>query len=324
MAMDLNLRHTRDINYLVVMIPKYIGGRLGTVFYCARQVDGGTWCKQTRKAFSSVTRRQTATTNLYRNANRARPECSLLELKIRELRNPSVLGDRLPLTHNVEAHEIAADGLRGDLALVHWNHTKLASGAGFNSKLIHLRRPSSGPTWSAASTRRSPCGAWPGSAGRSCTCSCRPSGCGCPGAGSTRPSCCRGSARGSSDRPTCLRTRKNFRSNWAREAQTTMIERRKLENYRDHRRLLSPASLTYESRHVSRRLGIEIWFTDYCSLRQPRAARGIAQDLIICRRLWRDYSRYWNHRCKIASDKAFVPRALTSSIRYICSGGNFG
>lgn len=59
--------------------------------------------------------------------------------------------------------------------------------AGSRSGTRRFRRPASGPTWSAASSRRCFCDASPGSAGPRCTCSCPPSGCECPGAVSRRP-----------------------------------------------------------------------------------------------------------------------------------------
>lgn len=53
----------------------------------------------------------------------------------------------------------------------------------------------------------------------------------------------------------------------------------RMENYPEYRFV----ELTYESRHVPRRLSIKIWFTDYCCLCQAIATRIISQNLIICR-----------------------------------------
>lgn len=59
-------------------------------------------------------------------------------------------------------------------------------------------------------------------------------------------------------------------------------------------------NLTDKSCHVSRRLWIEIWFSDYCCLCQ--SVRFIYKIFIICRcrscRFWRDchYSRCWTMR----------------------------
>ena len=119
----------RDINYLIMVVPKDIGWWFGTVFYRARQIYCRTWCEQ-KKNVQQLSTHVCRETRLPLSKCRSGPPRMLAVGTDKNTQNQdSVYVNTLrQLTHNVKTHEITANGLGRNLAFVNCRCVMICGG----------------------------------------------------------------------------------------------------------------------------------------------------------------------------------------------------